>query len=30
MPIWGSRMINRMKFTSGCVMQAAHNTDAEA
>ncbi|MDP4060656.1 hypothetical protein RBLE17_03910 [Rhodobacteraceae bacterium LE17] len=30
MPIWGSRMIDHMKFMGGCVMQAAHHTGAEA
>jgi len=30
MLIWGSRMIDRMKFTGGCVTQAAHNTEVEA
>jgi hypothetical protein len=30
MPIWVSRMIDRMKYTGGCVVQTAHNTGAEA
>ena len=30
MPIWGSRMIDRMKFMGGGVMQAANYTGTEA
>jgi hypothetical protein len=30
MPIWGSHMIDHMKFMGGYVMQTAHHTGAEA